>query len=200
MKMIDLFKPNILIDNLNDLHTISLDDSDKSHPQYMTTSDFKAVDFDAVKEKYVFSNSSIPACDMRSNDALVILCANIPQFVFIEFKNGVITSTNAKEKIRVKIAESLLIFNDLMEENLTFDRTHINYILVYNSSNNKSFEEQRNENSLNKIASILATKSKMTYLINGFDRYRAFFHDVKTINEIEFQDVVAELENSTYVF
>lgn len=198
--MINLYQKNILKDNLKKLHEISLDDSDKSHPQYMTTSTLIAVDFDAVKNNYVFSNSSISARDMRSNDALVILCPNIPQFVFIEFKNGTITSPNAKEKIRVKIVESLLIFNDLMEENLTFDRAHVNYILVYNSSKNHSFEKQRNENSLNKIASILATNSKMTYLINGFDRYRAFFHDVKTINEIEFQDIVAKLENSTYTF
>lgn len=40
----------------------------------------------------------------------------------------------------------------------------------------------------------------MSYLINGFDRYNIFFHDVKTINEDEFKDISKQLENKTYNF
>lgn len=197
--MIDLSKPNVLIEHLKDLHNISRDDSDKYRPQYMTNSTFQAVDFDAVKDSYIFSNSSISAREMRSNDALVIYNTKQGQFIFIEFKNGKIISNLEEEKIRVKIAESLLILNDILDENLTFDRTHINYILVYNKDKNDEFENQRTS-SLTKLASAIGTSAKMTYLINGFDRYRAFFHNVKTINETEFQNIATELENSTYVF
>lgn len=104
-----------------------------------------------------------------------------------------------KEKIRVKIAESLLILNDILGENLTFDRKNVNYILVYNKDKNAEFENQRN-NSFSKIAAAVAGMAKMEYLIAGFDRYKAFFHNVKTINENEFQSIATELENSKYEF
>ena len=65
---------------------------------------------------------------MRSNDALVILDRAKGKFLFIEFKNGDIHSTHKKEEIRSKIAESLLILNDIIHEDLTFDRNNINYI------------------------------------------------------------------------
>ena len=196
MKMIDLSQQNILMKYKKALKEISFD---KANKKYMTQSAFPAVDFDEVKDNYIFSNSSISAREMRSNDALVIFNAKQGQFIFIEFKDGNITSCNAKEKIRVKIAESLLILNDILDENLTFDRSNINYILVYNKSKNSEFERQRNS-SLTGMARALAKSAGMTYLIDGFDRYNAFFHNVKTINENEFDDISKELENSKYIF
>ena len=194
--MIDLSKPNVFTPHIKTLRETSYD---KDNNQYMTNSTFPAVDFDGVKDSYTFSNSSISAKKMRSNDALVIYNTKQEQFIFIEFKNGKITSDLEKEKIRVKIAESLLILNDILGENLTFDRTHINYILVYNESKNSEFEKQR-YSSLTKISTSFAKLAGMTYLIGGSDRYKAFFHNVKTINEIEFQNIATELEKSTYVF
>ena len=197
--MIDLTKANVLTDNMKSLHDISLDKSDKTNPQYMTNSLYQATDFDDVKDNYFLSNSFISTKELRSNDALAILDIPKLQFLFIEFKNGRITSTAKKEEIRTKIAESLLIINDLLDKNLTFDRSNINYILVYNKTKNTDFENERNS-SKTSIATILAKTAGMSYTIGGFDRYKSFFHDVKTINEDEFQDIVTSLENGTYSF
>lgn len=196
MKMINLSQQNILTKHTKALKEMSFD---KANNQCMTESTFPAVDFDKVKDDYIFSNSSISAREMRSNDALIIFNTIQGQFIFIEFKNGNVTSCDAKEKIRVKIAESLLILNDILNENLTFDRNNVNYILVYNKLKNPKFEKQRNS-SLTGMASALAKSAGMTYLIDGFDRYNVFFHDVKTINEDEFKDIIKELENSRYIF
>lgn len=194
--MIDLSQQNILTKHTKALKEMSFD---KANEQYMIESTFSAVDFDKVKDDYIFSNSSVSACKMRSNDALVIFNAKQGQFIFIEFKNGCITFPLEKEKIRVKISESLWILNDILGENLTFDRNNVNYILVYNKLKNPKFEKQRNS-SLTGMASALAKSAGMTYLIDGFDRYNVFFHDVKTINEDEFKDIIKELENSRYIF
>lgn len=195
-KMINLSQESIFINNLRNLHDTSYD---RNNNEYMTNSEYPAIDFDGVKNSYIFSNSKISASNMRSNDALVILDRAKGKFLFIEFKNGDIHSTHKKEEIRSKIAESLLILNDIIHEDLTFDRNNINYILVYNQSKNPSFQGQRS-NSLTRIANTLASWSNTTYLINGFDKYKAFFHDVKTINETEFNVVAKQLENNTYIF
>ncbi|MBQ3023931.1 MAG: hypothetical protein IJD23_01310 [Spirochaetaceae bacterium] len=170
---------------------------DNANNVYMTESKLKAVDFDTFKTNYFFRNTNISSKEMRSNDALFIL--NEENFIFIEFKNGDITSSLQKEKIRNKITESLLILNDVLEKNLTFDRSHIDYILVYNTSKNGKFEKQR-VNSLTKFSSKMASYAKKTFLIAGFDRYKIFFHDVKTVNEKEFEFIVQSLENNKYNF
>ena len=59
---------------------------------------------------------------------LLFLFRKKNDFTFIEFKNGSIESEN----IRNKINESLHIFNDTINENLKYDREHVDYILVYN--------------------------------------------------------------------
>lgn len=186
--MIDLSKSKELINYKKSLKEISFD---KTNKQYMTQSEFKAVDFDCVKDAYYSG--------LRSNDALIITDSLRGNFLFIEFKNGIIESKLEKEKIRSKIGESLLILNDIIQENLTFDKQNINFILVYNKNKNTSFEQQRN-NSINKIATLIAEDAKMSYLINGFSHYKAYFHNVKTINEDEFKVIAGQLENSSYKF
>lgn len=194
--MTNLSQVSIFNSNLKTLHDTS---HDVNNNEYMTNSTYPAIDFDEVKNSYILSNSTISTSNMRSNDALIILDKINGKFLFIEFKNGDIHSSIQKEKIRSKITESLLILNDIIDENLTFDKKNINYILVYNQSKNSSFQNQRN-NSLTGIANTLASWSNTSYLINGFDRYKAFFHDVKTINETEFSVIVNQLESNTYTF
>lgn len=194
--MTNLSQVSIFNSNLKTLHDTS---HDINNNEYMTYSTYPAIDFDEVKNSYILSNSTISTSNMRSNDSLIILDQINGKFLFIEFKNGAIQSSIQKEKIRSKITESLLILNDIIDENLTFDRKNINYILVYNQSKNSSFQNQRN-NSLTGIANTLASWSNTSYLINGFDRYKAFFHDVKTINETEFSVIVNQLESNTYTF
>lgn len=149
------------------------------------------MNFDCVKDSY-YSR-------LRSNDALIIIDFSKETFLFIEFKNGKIKSELEKEKIRSKIGEILLILNDILQKNLSFDKQNINFILVYNKDKNQSFEMQRAD-SINKIATLIAGDAKMSYLIDGFSHYKAYFHDVKTINEDEFKVITEQLENSSYKF
>lgn len=194
--MIDLSRENTLTAYLKDLHTTSYDSKNN---QYMTDSTYPAVDFDEVKDHYVFKDSDKSAKDMRSNDALVIFDAQKGLFIFIEFKNGDIQKNIEKEKIRTKISESLLIFNDIIGENLIFDRQNVNYILVYNKAKNPDFEAHRGS-PLTKIGESIAAAAKEKYRIGGFSKYEAFFHDIKVINEEEFKGIATDLENSTYRF
>ncbi len=194
--MTDPSSIDALTSNVKTLHDIS---SDNANSEYMTESTFPAVDFDGAKDSYSLKcGGSTRGC--RSNDALVILEPGKQNFIFIEFKNGCISSSRELEKIRSKIAESLLIFNDMLDVSLSFDKTHVNYVLVYNQSKNDKFEKQRKDSSLTKIASILGSYSKLDYLIKGFDYYRLFFNKVQTLNETEFKEITDSLENKTYSF
>ena len=194
--MTDPSSIDALTSNVKTLHDIS---SDNANSEYMTESTFPAVDFDGAKDSYALKcGGSTRGC--RSNDALVILEPGKQNFIFIEFKNGCISSSRELEKIRSKIAESLLIFNDMLDVSLSFDKTHVNYVLVYNQSKNDKFEKQRKDSSLTKIASILGSYSKLDYLIKGFDYYRLFFNKVQTLNETEFKEITDALENKTYSF
>ena len=183
--MIDLAKSNILTDNLVPL---------KNTSYYMTSSVYEVVDFDKVKDTYIFKGSSISSDKMRSNDALVVLPAgNDFKFIFIEFKNGKLDTFCEElkhEKIRSKINESLWILNDILNESLPFDRQNINYILVYNKVKNSKYA----------MASYLAKKAGKTFLIAGFSRYNVFFHNVKTMSDTEFVSISEALENGTYNF
>ena len=194
--MNNLSQISIFNTNIKTLHDTSYDNNNN---QYLTNSTYPAIDFDEVKNTYILANSTISTNIMRSNDALVILNPTNARILFIEFKNGDIHSNLEKEKIRTKIAESLLIFNDIVDVDLTFDRNSINYILVYNQANNPAFQNQRT-NSLTQLATAIGNTANMSYLINGFDRYKAFFHDIKTINETEFAIIENQLQNNTYTF
>ena len=193
--MADPSSIDVLTSNIKSLHDISFDDANS---EYMTDSAFPAVNFDGVKDAYVLKCGGSTK-DCRSNDALVIVDSDKQYFIFIEFKNGQVSNAEL-ERIRSKIAESLLIFNDMLDVNLSFDRAHVNYILVYNQSKNQKFEGQRKASSLAKMAGILGAYSKLDYLVNGFDHYRLFFNKVQTLNETEFKEITDTLENKTYSF
>ena len=82
------------------------------------------------------------------------------------------------------------ILNDLLEENLAFDKNNINYILVYNKSKNSNYS----------IKSCMAKKSGKSFLIPGNSKYNIFFHNVETDDNEDFKKIVSDLENSSYVF
>lgn len=193
--MTDISSIDALTNNIKTLQDIS---SDNANSEYMTKSMFLAVDFDGVKDSYSLKCGGSTK-DCRSNDALVIVDSDKQYFIFIEFKNGQVSNAEI-ERIRSKIAESLLIFNDMLDVNLSFDRAHVNYILVYNQSKNPKFEGQRKASSLAKMAGILGAYSKLDYLVNGFGHYRLFFNKVQTLNETEFKEITDALENKTYSF
>lgn len=164
------------------LKKTSLDDSTSS---YMSESEQEVIDFDAVKDEYK-KKYCCNAADARSCDALLIDNENI---ALIEFKNGKITDSKEKEKIRSKIGESLLIFNDLTEKNLSFNRDYVYFILVYNKQKNKTFEDERHSYK-NQLVGLIAQKANENYLLEGFKHYQFMFKGVKTINEEEFKNLV----------
>ena len=166
------------------LKKTSLDDS-TAEKIYMSESGQDVVDFDAVKKDYK-ERFCCNASDARSCDALLI---ENEKFALIEFKNGKITDSKEKEKIRSKIGESLLIFNDLVEKNLSFDRNNVHFVLVYNKQKNEKFEIDR-KSSLNKFNGILANKAADSYLLEGFKHYQFMFKNVRTVNEEEFKDLI----------
>ncbi|MBR2089758.1 MAG: hypothetical protein IJ905_05215 [Fibrobacter sp.] len=175
--------PELFEKHHSTLKKTSLDDS-TTEKVYMSESEQDVIDFDAVKKEY--KRKFCPSADARSCDALLI---ENEKFALIEFKNGKITSNEEKEKIRSKIGESLLIFNDLVERNLSFDRNNIHFVLVYNKQKNEKFEKDRN-NSLNKLNGILANKAADSYLLEGFKHYQFMFKTVRTINEEEFKNLI----------
>ncbi|MBQ7079830.1 MAG: hypothetical protein IJM92_09255 [Fibrobacter sp.] len=176
--------PELFEKHHSTLKKTSLDDS-TSPVIYMSESEQEVVDFDAVKEEYK-KKFCCNTGDARSCDALLIDNENI---ALIEFKNGKITDSKEKEKIRSKIGESLLIFNDLTGKNLSFDRAYVHFILVYNKQKNDKFETER-VSSLNKFVDVLASKADDSYLLEGFKHYQFMFKNVKTINEEEFKNLV----------
>ena len=94
---------------------------DSHNNEFMTDSTLKVYNFDRIKDEYIkiksdrYSGSNLRSCDaLYYRNGLIVL---------LEFKNGVISGkTLEEEKLRTKIAESLLILTDILEENLTFTR------------------------------------------------------------------------------
>ena len=176
----------------NTLITLREASYDRTNNAYLTNLSYLVYDFDKIKEQYVKEISqALTTCTIsfRSNDALYIKNNTL---IFIEFKNGNIASHLKKEEVRSKISESLLILTDILDAQLHEIRKDCYYILVYNRQNNPIFETQRNT-PINQIGTYLARLSNTNHLINGFDRYRVFFHEVYTINESELERVLDTL-------
>lgn len=104
---------------------------------YMVESDFEVIDFDEVKNCYI-SELGVKVLETpKSNDALFELNGEL---YFVEFKDG--NMQKEIHNVKRKIYDSLLIFCDIVKENISFTRQHMNYILVYNKEKNDtpSFE------------------------------------------------------------
>lgn len=192
--MIDLDKENLFLESMDTLKNTSAVDA---HKEYLSNSNLNVINFDKVKDSYCSILKYYSKAKLHSNDALYIDKSK-SKFIFIEFKNGKLEGKGLKD-VQLKISESLLMFNDIINENLSFDRENVNYILVYNKEKNLVFEAQRTS-SLSKFNNLLAKNAGKRFCINGFDRYFYFFHDVKTINQEEFKEIELKLQNNAYEF
>ena len=86
---------------------------DPSHPDtYMTELEYEVINFDKVKDKYLRELTPCPCAIPLSNDALI---KKDNEWIFIEFKNGVITNRENGE-IKMKLFESILMFLDVFNE------------------------------------------------------------------------------------
>ncbi len=183
-------------DNMSSLRETSKD-SDSPNPECMTNSEIAVVNFDKVKESYIKDMKlSFTPC---SNDALYI--DKNGDLYFIEFKNGIMTRPMIFN-VYNKIYDSLLIFNDIVGQNISFCRKHVNFILVYNESKNLS-EDYNNEGknlskdgkiknqdcSKAKIGKYFYSKAKKKYIRFGLERFeKLYFQEVFTYTQQEFED------------
>ena len=167
----------------NTLENISLD---KINSQYMTNSKLEAIDFDEVKNEYI--NSLNLYKFPHSNDALFIDKEN--NMIFIEFKNGIISQT-VNYELRLKIYESLLILLDIINENISFSREKISYILVYNEDKKHSskFYDKTKREGIESIKNKISSLAKEEIVRFDLKQYEdIYFKKVSTYNKKEFEE------------
>lgn len=149
----------------------SFDDSSKQH---MCDDEREVYNFAIVKKHYFNSLYKSEEAG-KSVDALLL---DGEKHIFIEFKNCKLTST-VKKDVRIKISDSLLIFNDLTGSQLGSSRNNSEFVLVYNEGKNPPESESRDF-----IASTVMDKAGEELVRFEFERYKAtFFHDVHTYTE-----------------
>jgi hypothetical protein len=143
---------------------------------FMTESTHSVVDFDAVKHEYIkgLRLSEVPA----SNDALCI--GNNEEYYFIEFKNGLIDKEK-KFKIRLKLFDSLLMFTDIVGSGVSFTRSKMSYILVYNKKKNPLLDGMQDSPSRDYLGHKITGKAKKTLkqLDLELDRFEGLY--LKTV-------------------
>lgn len=164
-------------------------DKDGKVPGYMTNSEIQVINFDKVKECYIkdLFLSNTPC----SNDALYI--GKDDKIFFVEFKNGALEK-NKKMIFNVynKIYDSLLIFNDIVQQNISFCREKLCFILVYNEGKNFCGEcEAKQEDSPKAmISKSIHKKAKKKYVRFGLQKFeKIYFKEVFTYTESEFENI-----------
>ena len=133
--MINVDEFSLFSSNRSTLKETSKDDNGANAVVYMTESEIEVINFDKVKEGYV-ENLSVQGA--ASLDALAVFEDHIE---LIEFKNGCLEKRDKEKKeenICNKIRDSLLLFCDIANKNITYTREYVDFILVYNESKNPS--------------------------------------------------------------
>ena len=180
----------IFANNKNTLKELSKDNSVQDNIQYMTESFKEAVDFDKVKSVYV-NTLGRSEDNAASVDALLFLPENV---VFIEFKNGKVNNRNIKDKIR----DSLLLFCDITEKNISVTRQEAEFILVYNLEKNPLPNQLKKEviqpsSSRVDIAKYISKKGGKEFILFDLERYQGlYFKKVHTYSKQEFEDFLSE--------
>ncbi len=173
---LDIFK-----NNLKSLKYCSFDDNG----DFMTSLEILSIWFDNVKKQY-FENFGLSYQTSQSVDSIFITENTV---VFIEFKNGKVG--NIAKDVKGKAKDSLLIFNDLTNTTLSFSRDNIIYVVVYNESKNPKLSKT---SSKNRISEYLSNKSNEERIYFDLTKYKkAYFKDIHTYNEQEFNDYINEL-------
>ncbi len=162
-------------------------DKDSEVPSYMTNSQIEVVNFDKVVNCY---SKELAALNIPcSVDALYF--GQEEAIYFIEFKNGTLKKEKVF-KVYNKIYDSLLLFNDIVQENISFCREHVYFILVYNESKNlDQINKQTSEDCAKAtIGKYFHRKAQKNYVRFGLERFKKiYFRDVFTYTESEFEKI-----------
>ena len=187
MECQELYNIPIFKQNMSTFKETSYD-KDGEEPGYMTDSQIQVINFDKVKDGYIknLALSNTPC----SNDALYFGKDN--KIFFVEFKNGVLDERPRRNfNLCKKIYDSLLIFNDIVNKNISFCRENLYFILVYNESKNRreACRTEKEESSKAIISKKIHKKAKKKFVRFGLDRFeKLYFKEVFTYTESEFED------------
>lgn len=157
------------------LKNTSLDSKNKV---FLSESSVTVYNFDSIKNKYFncYKESDAPG---KSVDAILI---NGDKNVFIEFKNRPIE----QNEIRIKIGDSLLVFNELTNSHLKDRRKDSDFILVYSAEKNKKAKPE--SKSYNGIVDAVSNLAKEETILFKLEKYKGtFFREFHTYNEKEFE-------------
>lgn len=184
--MININDYEIFQSNTSSLKQASKDDANNV---YMTECDKEIINFDKVVKSYC-REARVSSVD--SNDALVI-SNDGETAVFIEFKNGYVNN-KTQYKLLKKIYDSMFVFTDITNENISSTRQYLNYILVYNEEKNADESnpktEYRESKSRDEIDRILLGYGKETHIKYGLEFLKGYcFKDVYTYTKHEFEEL-----------
>lgn len=149
----------------------SIDNHDKDNTIQMIDESFEwycdsVIDFDDVKTKYCsqFRKSNEV---FKSADCLFYNSTS-NKLTFVEFKNGKV------KDIKSKLKDSLLIFTNIIKQDLEFCRNNCEYIVVYNYEKNKSYVDQEFKSSsipegYKEFTDIMSNLAKEEIILWGLD-------------------------------
>ena len=201
----DEFCQDMDISNLfSDFSKTSYDDNNK---EIFIDSNDRCIDFDKVKEYYFKKHNTkhktiherknhgekyIYMREYSSNDAVKVF--NDMDY-FIEFKNQ---DKPRMSKIYGKIKDSLLIYMDIFDENLSYTRENLGYILVYNPKkdiNDKSGLGQYKEYDKiqNKIKYLAKERVDKFGLKSNLEDF--YFKDVIVLSKDDFEKKLSNTYN-----
>lgn len=193
------------ISNLfSDFSKTSYDDNNK---EIFIDSNDRCIDFDKVKEYYFKKHNTkhqiiherknhgskyIYMREYSSNDAVKVFNG---MDYFIEFKNQ---DKPKMSKIYGKIKDSLLIYMDIFDENLSYARENLGYILVYNpnkDTNDKSGLGQYKEYDKiqSKIKSLAKERVDKFGLKSNLEEF--YFKDVIVLSKDDFEKKLSNTNN-----
>lgn len=201
----DEFCQDMDISNLfSDFSKTSYDDNNK---EIFIDSNDRCIDFDKVKEYYFKKHNTkhktiherknhgdkyIYMREYSSNDAVKVFNG---MDYFIEFKNQ---DKPKMSKIYGKIKDSLLIYMDIFDENLSYTRENLGYILVYNPKkdiNDKSGLGQYKEYDKlqDKIKYLAKERVDKFGLKSNLEEF--YFKDVIVLSKDEFETELTKTSN-----
>nr|WP_297283618.1 hypothetical protein [uncultured Agathobaculum sp.] len=190
--MINLDSYAIFRDNRKTLRETSKDDSNPNDIQYMTSSETEVVNFDLVKRHYV-NKLNLSEEVATSVDAIALLEDGI---LFIEFKNGKVNNREIKDKAR----DSLLIFLEIIGENIAFSRSNVDFVVVYNLEKNplpRQVQKGKLQETPSRvvIADRIMAKANKEFICFDLERYeKLYFRNIHTYSKERFEEYLQTLQ------